>query len=256
MSTGGWRVLAIVVAAVVLAVIGAVVVWRLALHDAAEPATIGEALQRYRREAAGGGGRIPPGVYVYATSGFESVSALGGARHGYPRRSTITVTASSCGTALRWQVLTTRADTWTICSAAGGLSLAAWHEEHTFFGHKDTTDWQCTRTAWVPADSNPGAKARWRCRGGDTLQVGTVTVLGRAPVLVGSTSIGALGLRMVVREQGGAHGLATEERWVEPETGLPLRVVYAVRTDNPSPIGKVVFEEQFRLRLLSLQPRS
>lgn len=230
-------------------------IWRLRLHDTAKPASAGEALKRFRSQTRGNGGRIPAGVYVYATKGFESVSALGGIRHRYPARSTITITRAPCGTALRWDVLTTRWDAFTICGEGGGLRLAGWSERHEFFGRADRTDWRCRRTAWLPAKRRPGSLSLWRCRSSDSTQEGTTRIVGADSVLVGAKPVKAIRLRASVREAGGARGIAMEERWLEPETGLPLRIDYRVRTKNPSPIGDVTFEERFELRLLSLEPR-
>jgi hypothetical protein len=240
------------VAAVALAGVG---VWRFALRDTAEPASVDEALHRFREQAADHGGRIPSGVYVYATTGFEFVSALGGSRHPYPARSTITITQGPCGVELRWAVLTTRSNTLTVCSEGDALRLSRWSEEHEFFGRTDRTDWRCDGTAWLPPDPSPGSTSRWRCRASDSTQDGTVAVVAADTVLVGADRIPAVHLRVVAREAGGARGPVVEERWLEPETGLPLRIVYRVRTQNPSPIGEVTFEERYDLRLLSLEPR-
>jgi hypothetical protein len=240
--------------AVVLAGAGAGI-WRFALHDTGEPTRIDDALRRFRDRGAGSTGRMPPGVYVYATTGFESVSALGGRRHRYPARSTITVTPDSCGLALRWDVLTTRSNTFRLCTEGRALRLVDWAEEHAFFGQRDRTEWRCDDTAWLPEDPAPGATSRWRCRSSDTEQNGTLSVVGDDTVLVGPTAVPARRLRATVQETGGARGRLEEERWLEPATGLPLRIAYRVRTKNPSPIGDVTFDEQYELRLVSLQPR-
>lgn len=249
------RILVVGLVLAAVAALAGVGVWRLALRDTSEPVSIGDALRRFRDEAAGAGGRIPPGVYVYATTGFESVSALGGSRHRYPARSTITVRPDPCGVSLRWAALTTRSNRFRLCAEGGGLSLAEWSEEHEFFGQPDRTDWRCGKTVWLPDDPSPGAQSSWRCRSDDTVQTGTLTVVGEGTVLVEGESVGAVRVRATVRESGAARGRLEEERWLEPETGLPLRIAYRVRTENASPIGEVTFEERYELRLLSLEPR-
>jgi hypothetical protein len=250
------RILVVGLGAAALVALAGVGVWRLALRDTSEPVSVGDALRRFRDEAAGAGGRIPPGVYVYATTGFESVSALGGSRHRYPARSTITARPDPCGVSLRWEALTTRSSTFTLCAGDGELRLAAWTEEHEFFGQPDRTEWQCSETVWLPEGRAPGARSSWRCRSDDTVQTGTLTVVGEATVLVEGEPVRAVRVRATVRETGAARGRLEEERWLEPETGLPLRIVYGVRTENPSPIGDVTFDERFGLRLLSLEPRT
>lgn len=44
-----------------------------------------------------------PGVYLYESSGFDSVDALTGARHDYPAQTTVTITTEGCGVRVRWE---------------------------------------------------------------------------------------------------------------------------------------------------------
>lgn len=242
--------------AVALAAVGAAAagVWALALRDTSAPASVDEALRRFRADAAAGRTPAPAGVYVYATTGSESVSALGGTTHRYPARSTITVTPAPCGMTLRWDVLTTRTDVRTVCREGDGLSLASWRERHRFFGQDDRSEWRCTGTPWLPT-TPPGSELPYRCRSSDTEQEGTVAVLPSRRVTVGGVEIDAVAVRAEARERGAARGTLVEERLLEPETGLPLVVEYTVATSNDSPIGDVAFEERYTLRLLSLRPR-
>jgi hypothetical protein len=243
------------VAAVVLAG-AAVAAWRVVLRDTATPATVEDALTRYRAAAERGETPIPAGVYVYATTGSESISALGGTTHRYPRRSTITVTRAPCGMELRWDVLTTRSTTWTVCvSGELAQSLDGWIERHVFFGQADRTVWECSGSPWLTDPSAIGTRTSHICSGGDTTQGGTVDVLGLVPLRVAGTTVETLHVRLRAEENGVARGPLVEERWVERETGLPIRIRYRVRTANKSVIGDVVFTERYELRLTSLEPR-
>jgi hypothetical protein len=45
--------------------------------------------------------------------------------------------------------------------------------------------------------------------------------------------------------------------WLDPETGLPLRIRVAIKDASDTPIGKKAqYEEAFELRLQSLKPQS
>jgi hypothetical protein len=154
---------------------------------------------------------------------------------------------------LRWDVLTSRSNRYEICRHA--TSLAAWTETHRFIGQDDRTLWRCRATSWLPADEAPGATSPYACGGGDSVQRGTSTVVGEEPVSVGAARVTALHLHISVTESGGARGPITEERWLEPGSGLPLRILYDVTTKNSSPIGDVTFTERYELRLTSLEPR-
>jgi hypothetical protein len=248
-------ILAAVVALAAVA-IAAVVTWRVFLHDTATPATVADALARYRAEAAEGETPIPQGVYVYRTTGSESISALGGTTHRYPRRSTITVTKAPCGMTLRWDVLTTRWNTWTVCvTGERAQRLDGWVEHHVFFGQHDETRWDCNGAPWLTDPSGVGTRTSQLCDGGDATQAGTVDVVDEVTIPVGGVPVQTIHLRVRAEEDGASSGPLVEERWVERETGLPVRIRYGVRTANESPIGDVDFEEGYDLRLTSLEPR-
>jgi hypothetical protein len=253
--SGRTRAILIGLGAVAAIALAAVLVWRVALRERAEPVSVAEAVTRFRAEARAADTTIPAGVYLYETSGWESISALGGRRHRYPRRSSLTVTSDGCGMSLRWDALRSRHSTWRVCTGGGGLRLVSWEEAHNFVGRDDVTRWRCTATAWLPADSTPGSSSEHACTGGDTEQRGLVTVLGEETLVVGDVPVETVRLRVGVEETGEARGPLVEERWLEPVTGLPVRISYRVTTTNDSPIGDVTFDERYDLRLLSLQPR-
>lgn len=227
--------------------------WFLATRENTTPASIGDALARYRRQAEAADTAVPPGVYVYATTGFERISALGGRKHVYPARSTITVTSGGCGMNLRWDGLQHRDNVYDVCD--DGHRLAGWTEAHRFVGRDDVTDWRCQATAWLPAETRAGSASPFRCKSSDTTQAGTVTVVGEETLRVATAAVDVIHLRIATQESGGARGPTVEERWLERETGLPVRVTYSVATLNPSPIGDVRFDERYTLELTSLQPR-
>ena len=233
--------------------------WVLTTRENTSPASIGDALARYRAKAEAADTSIPPGVYVYATTGFESISALGGRKHSYPSRSTVTVTGAGagagagCGMTLRWDVLQHRSNTYEICD--DGRHLGGWTETHRFVGRDDTTRWRCQATAWLPADTDVGSSTAIDCASTDSEQVGTTTVVGEEMLRVGTADVDVVHVRVATRESGGARGLTVEQRWLERETGLPVRVDYRVATLNSSAIGDVRFDERYTLRLLSLQRR-
>jgi hypothetical protein len=231
--------------------------WLALFRDTVEPASVDDALAAYRAQAEAGGTTIPPGVYVYATDGSESIDALGGTTHEYPMRSTITVTKADCGTALRWDVLRGRSTTWTQCEAAdSGETLARVDETHRFFGRTERTDYTCADTIARPADAEPGTTWKVAC---DTakgiVERGTGTVVARAELPVGEGTVPVAQLRFETSFSGTTRGSTTREMWVERETGLPVRVVLRSTTVNPSLLGDVTYRERVQLDLLSLTPR-
>ena len=107
---------------VALAGLGA---WLALFRDTAEPVSVEDAVTSFRTETEATSGPLPisPGVYVYATNGYEKTDALTGVTHRYPSRSTITVAAAECGMSLTWRVLQGRSTEWTFCVTDEGWDL-------------------------------------------------------------------------------------------------------------------------------------
>jgi hypothetical protein len=226
-------------------------------RDKTEPATVGANVAKFRTEPQRAAHRrFPePGVYVYATDGFEEVDALGGTRHVYPRRSTIAVIGTDCGMRLRWSVLKGRQTTWEVCASAHGWLLRSVAEEHTFFSQTEKTLYRCVPAALLrPRGDRPGAAWRTRCVAGKTLESGSASVVGRETVRVGGEPVEAvhLGLHTLLRRD--TRGTGERDWWLDRKNGLPLEVVMRNATVDSSAIGHVHYNERVRLVLTSLVP--
>ena len=212
------------------------------LHDTAKPASVAEAVARLRASGAKGG------VFVYATRGSESLAAFVSARHVYPERTALTVVPVSCGDRLTWDVLEGRSTTWTLCRTARGVELRGEVETHSFFGRSDHTAYTCTG-ALLAGDRTFACRSR---RGGVD---GRVHELGPEPVTVEGRQLPALHVRETARVRGGDGGMETTDWWLEPKSGLPLRLVFSSRTSRPLRIGRAHYREDVDLRLVSTSPR-
>lgn len=90
-------------------------------------------------------GRLPAsGVYMYATTGRDSVDALNGAHHDYPATTTITVMPTPCGVQQRWDILEQRWQEWQRCTDGLGISETGRTNYDEFFGQSQTDSWLCT----------------------------------------------------------------------------------------------------------------
>jgi hypothetical protein len=224
----------------------------LLLRDTATPVSIQEVLQRFH-EGERASGELD-GVYLYATRGAESVDALGGARHRYPAKTTITALTVPCGVSLQWEALEARSSTWTLCATRRGIELQTWDLVHRFFGQTDRTGYACGGTVLVPAQRAAGGPTAFRCRSDSGRQAGEARVVGIEQVAVAGARLKAVHVRTVARVTGGDSGTETFDWWLDERTGLPLRIAFASRTSRPFLIGDVHYREEAELRLLSTTP--
>jgi hypothetical protein len=272
-------------AAVVLVVVATVtLVAYLFLRESTTPVDVNEAVSDFRREessiaaattgvvdttavgttqapttsfAPRPGSELPAaGVYTYATSGGESISALGGRSHRYPDVSTITVIHQGCGWAQRWRPLRERWDATTFCPSRRGMELRVDSNHHEFFGISDNREFVCEPGAlYFPARTNPGRTWTARCTFEEIDVVRNGTIVGARRVDVGGTTVTVLELEVHDDITGASTGSTDRTVRVVPETGLLVGLELTTDVQNDSPIGDVHYQEHYELQLTSLEPR-
>jgi len=196
------------------------------------------------------------GVYQYATSGFDAVDVLTGARHEYPAITTITVTPSGCGVRLRWDVAVERWDTWDWCLDGRAIRLERWSGHHEFFDVAATNDYVCSGEP-RPLDAEPGTTWTMICNVADRDTSSYVgTVVERATMSIGGVEVPALHIWYDVVVTGVSTGTHAVDGWYRTTDGLPLREIIATSTSQDTPVGRSGFEEQSTIELISLTPMS
>ena len=131
-------------ALVIVAAVGGVVVWRLTRPPA--PVSQSDVLNQFRKtqpSAPATGGGPARGVYIYATTGSEHISA-GNITNHYPAHTTLTVADSACGLRIRWDALAGRWTQWDLCRNGTGWRLQRYVEAHKFSFLQDIHDYTCT----------------------------------------------------------------------------------------------------------------
>ena len=204
---------------------------------------------------APGSGVPEPGVYTYATTGRESIDALGGRSHRYPDVSTITVTHDACGAVHTWRPLRERWDATTTCPGDRGQELTLYRSHHQFFGIDDTRDFVCDPgSLWYPPTTEPGATWTVQCGFEDIRVRRTGTIIGTDRVQVGADSVTVLTFELHDEISGASVGINDRTVQVVPDTGLIVTLEMLVDVENDSPIGDVHYVERVHLRLTSLVP--
>jgi len=237
--------------------------YRLLTQESTTPASPQGALARFRAAPRRARtlppalrGRAPlPGVYVYATRGFEESRVLGVRRHVYPARTTITILAAGCGIASRWDALATRWDAFQACPRGAGWALASTSESHEFVGHLDRRTYRCTaRSTARPAAPRPGASWSTRCALPGTTTAEQTTVLGAATLTVAGRQVRTALLRTRTRVSGDTSGTGLALTWIVPRTGLVVRRVVANASTTKTVVGGVAYTERYTLALSSPRP--
>ncbi len=202
---------------------------------------------------AGSAPRLPaPGVYVYTTTGRDSVDALNGDHHDYPASSTITVQPSGCGISARWAVAEQRWDEWQRCATAGGITRPTSRSYHEFFGQGDDESMTCTGDA-RPVDAPSGTRWTMNCDQAGAPEVHHGVVIGGEVQTVGGADVQTLHVRVTITDEVPADSQVTDT-WYEIGTDLVVAQTGHNDTTSTSPVGDVHYHEQYTIHLDSTEP--
>jgi hypothetical protein len=196
-----------------------------------------------------------PGVYAYATTGTESVDALGGASHDYPAETYLTVTGDGCGVRLRWDLLEERRDEWALCADERGVWLQPdtvdWH---AFFGQGELVTTDCTDPALIVPQPAPGATplapTAMTCTRRDGVWNHEWQVLGTESQQVAGQTVLTVHSRLSIE-------IDTEttviDWWMTP-SGLPVLMTSSKESSTETVAGTIVYRETYMAELVSLEP--
>jgi hypothetical protein len=260
----------IIAGALVIVIVIVVVVRKTLFRDRARTVSTSQALNRFRSESASTTvapttvapsttvlplRTLPPvGVYRYATTGEESVDVLGGATHHYPNETTITVTSDGCGVLFRWDALQERRDEWRLCATEQGLVQGDGLQYHEFFAQPDPEAVVCpTPPVMLPAIVVAGPPTEVDCTLEGDPWVVQWQVIGREARTVAGAATDTVHVRQSVNDATDMGEQSTVD-WYLDDHGLPIYVTETKRSKSSSPIGAVLYQENYTLTLESLVP--
>jgi len=201
------------------------------------------------------GSAIVPGVYSYATTGYESVDALGGSRHDYPATTTITYSPTACGLEERWRPLEGRFGANLICDGGTGREMRTTQQERTFFGNVAAQLLVCDDgLTLLPDEPKVGDQWARQCTGPDTQVLLAGSVLGLEELQVGGTPVPVVHVLLEGTSSGRGVGTTRREVWLQKGTGLVVKAVGATDTSSDSLAGTTSYEERYEIVLQSLEP--
>ncbi len=253
----------------VVVLVGAGAVWFLVGRDVARERTSDEALRDFRSSAGAtteAAGRPDAGVYPAVASGTESVG-IPGLDETLGPNAPVTVTHGDGG------CFTYRADlnthhwrTWTFCPTEGTTFALTGAEGGTLrklpgldFGSVNTYVFhQPVPFVWpgqAAGDTRQGAGTGTADTiAGVTDDRVTVEVLGTETLTIDGQQVEALHLSTLDTLTGAQPGTEQDEWWIDARTGLPLKLVFDVRSTSDSPVGTAVYTDRGQLELTSLRP--
>lgn len=242
----------ILLGAVAVAGLGGARASRILFGDQRKAASIESALRRFRENDRDA--KELEGVYVYATTGGESIDVLGGAHHRYPARTSITARRIPCGLELAWAALERRTTTWTLCSTGAGIELRRVEHRHAFFWQSDRTSYACTGAVLVATNGATAAGHDFTCTSAKAAASGKALLVGPETIDVGGTAVATIHARTAGTVSGANLGTESADWWLDTATALPVRIVLQSRASRKTVVGRAHYTEDADLRLLSLRP--
>ncbi|HAX82840.1 MAG TPA: hypothetical protein DCY40_09780 [Actinobacteria bacterium] len=188
------------------------------------------------------------GVYVYATTGFEAVDALAGARHEYPAETYLTISLGECGRVVRWNALDERWDEWEHCGPGGAITRS--RNYHDWFGVPNLDEQVCAE----PLPLVPTAPVTVVCTTGDITETFESTPMGEETLTIGGVAVATRWVRVVSELTGVTSGDFQADLWVLPGTVLVVKMVVVRHNTTETQIGTVGYEEAYTVTLTSLDP--
>jgi hypothetical protein len=260
----------ITIGIVALLVAGGAVITVLTV-DAPGPASVDDALGRFREEGGDGepdlpSGRPPEGVYLYAGEGEAALSFPPLTQHdGAELPATVTHRPRGCW-ALRVDFNTEHWQEWSYCRVGDGVvetrgrSGQEWDLGVNSAGNVSTFLCRPPNPVLV-AEAEPGDEVEQTCSGSNSGVGGTTTSSGRSTfvgvetLVIGGTEVAANHLHGERTLTGGQEGDQVTDAWFRDD-GLLLRYEREIEVRTNSPVGVITYTEEGEFELTALQPQT
>jgi len=263
-----WVLLGLAVLGVL--VVGAVVSTVLSF-DTPGPASVDDAVDRFREDGGDDGpdrpgGRPPEGVYLYEGTGEAALSFPPLTQQdGAELPATVTHQPRGCWTtrvefnAEHWQE-------WTYCRVGDGMvetrgrSGQAWDLGVSRAGNVSTFLCRPPNPVLMP-DAEPGDEVQQSCSGtnsavdGRTTSRGPSTFVGEEMLVVDGTEVTALHLSNERVLTGGQEGDERTDTWFRAD-GLLVRYERDIEVRTASPVGAITYTEAGYFELTDLHPQT
>jgi hypothetical protein len=206
------------------------------------------------------GDRPEAGTYTYTGSGEESVSALGGSTHEFPKEINVVVQLDAdddCAWTANVVYVKQHIEERQYCTQDGVMIDRGFTRNIEFFNQLQETTFTCEDDAErLRTEAKEGDTWTWTCTNGTaSTSEYTATALGTETLTVGGEQVETWHTKVVSKQTGETVGTDTSEFWLA-ETGLIVKFNANLKVDTESVLGKTTFQEQLAYTLTSLVPEA
>lgn len=201
------------------------------------------------RPAADGWRPPAPGVYTFRTAGNARFRI---ARHDYPAAThAILHAGDGCRWSLRHSLVEEDVDDFAYCTDRESFQWFSWKISRSFFGVRQTWDYQCRGLRATKADVEAKRGFTIDCTTDDgDRAAGTGSFVGIDDLRIGAAGVRAYHYSVHIDLEGSFRGTLTTDLWLEGTTGLRVRERRVI--DGSIPAGP--YHEELELDLMSLEP--
>jgi len=179
---------------------------------------------------------------------------------------TVTYTDDSCWT-YRIELNSHHSRSWELCTDEDALAQQVGDTvtARAFPGidFENTSTFVCDPPSLIlRRGAGTGDTAEATCLGtatgleGETEFVGVSTVVGPETLDIDGAPVDVVRVRREATLTGAQNGLEVVEWWIEPETGLPVRIEFDTNVSTDTPFGSIDYRDVGSVELTSLSPRS
>ena len=205
------------------------------------------------------GSMLPPeGVYVYATTGYETGDAgPAHARHDYPERTTLTVRRDGCGSSMKWEPVENRWDDVIDCVDGRGSRIRVYDTFHEFFGVQERHRYVCSGDSWFrPPTTRIGFRWEFDCVAEGARTHTEARIVGVERVTTDAGTADALHVRFDTTMSGRTEGTNPMDYWLALDGPYLLRKTGSVDAQVHTGFGTLDYHEEYDVRLTSRTPRT
>ena len=206
------------------------------------------------------GDRPEAGTYSYTGSGSESVSALGGSKHVFPKEIAVVVQLDEdddCGWTANVVYVKQHIEEREYCTKDGVMIDRGFTRNIEFFNQLQETEYDCGDDAErLRTEAAEGDTWTWTCTNGTAATSEyTATSLGTEDITVGGEPVKTWRTKVVSKQTGDTVGSDTSEFWLA-ETGLTVKFTANLKVKTKSVLGETTFQEQIGYTINSLVPEA